>query len=213
MTGLRARQKADRHNRILTAAVTLFRRDGYKNVRIEDLAELAQVSVGTVYNYYLTKGDILVATVAMEVEEVLAAGEAILSDPPAGVEDALMVLIGHYYDHSLHYLNKEMWRTAMALSIEAPVTPYGRRYTDLDARLRAQVVALIGRLQARGEVRADVDAAAVGETVFNNLNMMFIEFAKDEAMTIDTLKTNVARQTVPLARLIMTTDKRAALNL
>ncbi len=213
MTGLRARQKADRHNRILNAAVTLFRRDGYKNVRIEDLADLAQVSVGTVYNYYMTKGDILVATVAMEVEEVLAAGEAILSDPPAGVEDALMVLIGHYYDHSLHYLNKEMWRTAMALSIEAPVTPYGRRYTDLDARLRAQVVALIGRLQARGEVRADVDAAAVGETVFNNLNMMFIEFAKDEEMTIDALKTNVARQTVPLARLIMTTDRRAALNL
>ncbi len=120
-----------------------------------------------------------------------------------------MVLIGHYYDHSLHYLNKEMWRTAMALSIEAPVTPCGRRYTDLDARLRAQVVALIGGLQARGEVRADVDATAVGETVFNNLNMMFIEFAKDEAMTIDTQKTNVARQTVPLARLIMTTDKRA----
>lgn len=204
MTGLRARQKADRHNRILGAAVTLFARDGYRTVRIEDLAEMAEVSVGTVYNYYLTKGDILVATVAMEVEEVLAAGEAIIASPPRGVEAALMALIGHYYDHSLHYLNKEMWRTAMALSIEAPATPYGQRYTALDARLRAQVVALLVRLQARGEVRAEVDCTAVGETVFNNLNMMFIEFAKDEDMTIEALKDHVGRQTVPLARLIET---------
>ncbi len=205
MTGLRARQKADRHNRILGAAVTLFQRDGYRNVRIEDLAQVAGVSVGTVYNYYLTKGDILVATVALEVEEVLAAGEAIIAAPPPGAEAAIMALIGHYYDHSLHYLNKDMWRIAMALSIEAPETPYGRRYTALDARLRAQVVALVARLQARGEVRAGVDATALGETIFNNLNMMFIEFAKDDDMTIEALKDRVARQTAPLARLIMTT--------
>ena len=74
MAGLRERQKADRERRILEAAVTQFRADGYRSVRIEDLAEMAQVSVGTVYNYYQTKGDILIATVAMEVEEVLDAG-------------------------------------------------------------------------------------------------------------------------------------------
>ena len=210
MTGLRERQKADRQNRILRAAVTLFRRDGYRNVRIEDLAEAAEVSVGTVYNYYLTKGDILMATVALEVEEVLETGEAILAAPPRGVAAALMALIGHYYDHSLHYLDKEMWRSAMALSIEAPTTPYGRRYTELDDRLRAQVVALIARLQARGDVRADVDAQAVGETIFNNLNMMFIEFAKDEGMTIDALKAHVARQTAPLARMILSEPAKEA---
>jgi len=120
MAGLRERQKADRERRILRAAVTRFRTEGYRTVRIEDLAETAEVSVGTVYNYYKTKGEILIATVAMEVEEVLAEGEAIVANPPDGVEAALLALIFQYYDHSLEYLNKEMWRTAMALSIEAP---------------------------------------------------------------------------------------------
>ena len=202
MAGLRERQKADRERRILRAAVTRFRADGYRSVRIEDLAEMAEVSVGTVYNYYRTKGDILIATVAMEVEEVLEAGAVIVADPPRGAEAALLALIFQYYDHSLEYLSKEMWRTAMALSIEAPGTPNGRRYSELDQRLAEQVTDLVRALQARGEVRAELDARALGELIFNNLNQMFTEFVKDDAMTLDTLRDRVAAQTGPLARLI-----------
>lgn len=202
MAGLRARQKADRNRRILAAAVAAFRRDGYRAARIEDLAEAAEVAVGTVYNYYGTKGDILMAIVAMEVEAVLDAGAAVVADPPRGAERALTALIWVYYDHSLEWLSKDMWRAAMAISIEAPETPNGRRWTELDARLCAQVGALIGALQRRGEVAAGLDAAALGELVFNNLNMMFVEFIKDDAMTLDSLKALVARQVAPLARVL-----------
>ena len=204
MAGLRERQKADRRMRILKAAVTRFRADGYRSVRIDDLAAMAEVSVGTVYNYYRTKGDILIATVALEVEEVLAAGAGIVADPPPGVDAALLSLIFKYYDHSLEYLSKEMWRTAMALSIEAPGTPNGRRYVDLDRKLMAQVTDLVFALQRRGDVRPDLDAGALGEVLFNNLNQMFIEFVRDEAMTLDALRDRVAAQTRPIARLIAT---------
>ncbi len=202
MAGLRERQKADRQRRILEAAVAAFRRDGYRAARIEDLAAVAEVSVGTVYNYYSTKGDILMAVVALEVEEVLANGEVLVADPPCGADAALGALIGQYYDHSLIYLTKEMWRHAMALSIEAAETPNGRKYAELDARLCDQVARLIRKLQQRGEVAEGLPARELGELVFNNLNMMFMDFAKDEAMTIETLKDRVAAQTAPLARLI-----------
>ena len=85
MAGLRAKQKADKTRRILDSAATLFREQGYDSARIEDIAEMAEVSVGTLYNYYQNKGDILVATVAMEVTEVLQAGARILASPPLTV--------------------------------------------------------------------------------------------------------------------------------
>jgi AcrR family transcriptional regulator len=200
--GLRERQKADRERRILEAAAGLFRELGYDAARIEDIAERAEVSVGTFYNYYQNKGDILLATVGMEVEEVLAAGEAIVADPPGDVVEALKRLINQYYDHSLVYLSKEMWRTAMAISIQQPETPFSKRYTTLDARLCAQVSTLIQRLQIKGIVVAGIDTAAVGSMVFNNLNMMFTEFVRDETMPIERLKDDVARQNRPLATLI-----------
>ena len=67
MSGLRAQKKADKNRRILEAATTLFRKVGYDSARIEDIAEMAGVSVGTFYNYYKNKGDMLMATVSMEV--------------------------------------------------------------------------------------------------------------------------------------------------
>ncbi|SSC72062.1 unnamed protein product [Ciceribacter sp. T2.26MG-112.2] len=202
MTGLRARQKADRNRRILEAATILFREQGYDSARIEDIAEMAEVSVGTLYNYYQNKGDMLVATVSMEVTEVLEAGELIVANPPLNVNEALSALINQYYDHSLVYLSKEMWRTAMAFSIQQPETPLSKRYTELDQRLCAQVVQLIDTLQRRGVVIAGVDTRALGEVLFNNLNMMFIEFCKIDGMPLEELKARVAEQHRPIAALI-----------
>ena len=202
MTGLREKQKADRKRRILTAAVAKFRADGYRAVRIEDLASLSQVSVGTVYSYYRNKEDILIATVAMEVEEVLASGAAVVSDPPPGVEVPVLALIFTYYDHSFNYLSKEMWRNAMALSIEAPETPNGQRYTELDRRLSEQVGALITALQDRGEVAPCLDAEALGHLIFNNLNQFFIEFITDEAMTLQDRRDQVSELMAPLFQVL-----------
>lgn len=204
MAGLRAKQKADRTRRILEAATTLFRREGYDSARIEDIAEMAEVSVGTLYNYYQNKGDILVATVAMEVTEVLEAGTRIVANPPLNVAEALRALIEQYYDHSLYYLSKEMWRTAMAISIQQPDMPLSRRYSELDGQLCAQVIRLVETLQARGIVQASVNTKAMGELFFNNLNMMFIEFCKVDAMPLEALKARVNTQHEPIAALIST---------
>lgn len=202
MTGLREKQKAARDKRILQAAVTKFRADGYHAVRIDDLAAKAEVSVGTIYNYYRNKADILIATVAMEVEEVLAAGEDIVAAPPQGAENAVLTLIYGYYDHSLHYLSKEMWRSALALSIEAADTPNGQRYTNLDVRLAQQVKALIVALKREGEVRAELDAEAVGQVIFNSLNQEFIEFIKQDDMALSELHTRIDAQMKPLFALL-----------
>lgn len=202
MTGLRERQKADRTRRILEAASQLFRQVGYGAVRIDDIARTADISVGTFYNYFETKGDLLLAIVSMEVEEVLEFGNSLLADLPAQVDAALARLIGGYYDHSLVYLSKEMWRTAMAITIDAPATRFSTRFTQLDQMLTDQVCALLAELQRRGTIRAGIDTHALGEVIFNNLNAMFIEFVKDDAMTLQDLNATVARQNAPVATLL-----------
>jgi len=198
MSGLREKQKADRDQRILKAATRLFRDAGYANTKIETIAAKAKVSIGTVYNYYENKGDLLVAIVSMEVNEVLRAGAALIERPPAGVAKAVNALISIYLDHSLVYLNKEMWRQAMAITIRQPETPHGRHYSELDERLAAQVCELIVCLQRQDLVKRDVDARAVGETIFNNTNMMFTVFVKNEAMSLADLKAAILRQLAPL---------------
>ena len=194
MSGLRAKHKADRHRRIVEAAAALFREAGYEGAKIETIAAQAEVSVGTIYNYYRNKGDILVAIVSMEVHEVLNAGRDVVEDPPADVADAIDGLIGIYIEHSLIYLSKEMWRQAMAISTQQPESPFGRTYGELDRGLTNQICALISRLQELHLVRAEVDGHTVGELLFNNMNMMFIDFVKQDAAKMPELRAAIRRQ-------------------
>lgn len=194
MTGLRARQKADRHGRILEAASELFRASGYEGVKIETIAAAAGVSVGTIYNYYRNKGDLLVAIVSMEVNEVLIAGKAVIARPPRNIEKAVDRLFANYIEHSLVYLSKEMWRQAMAISTQQPDSPFGRSYSALDQALADQTCELVEKLRSLGVMVASVEARGVGEMLFNNMNMMFIVFVKDDAMTVAQLRATLRRQ-------------------
>ena len=194
MSGLRERQRADRHRRILEAAAALFRQSGYEGAKIEAIAAEAEVSVGTIYNYYRNKGDILVAIVSMEVNEVLNAGRGVVATPPKNVADAIDTLIGIYIDHSLIYLSKEMWRQAMATSTQQPDSPFGETYAALDQGLTDQTCELIERLKGLGLVKPDSDVRSAGEIIFNNMNMMFIEFVKRENMPLNQLRAAIRRQ-------------------
>lgn len=202
MTGLRERQKADRTRRILEAASSLFRAQGYDAVRIEDIAAAADVSAGTCYNYFSTKGDILLAIVAMEVEEVIEAGHEVVADPSPDVAEALDRLIRIYYGHSLLYLTKELWRRAIALTVEAPETPFSQRYLALDQLLIGQVSDLVAALQSRRLVRGDVDPGVLGRIVFNQLNQHFVEFVTQDPMPLADLHRISRRATDQLAVLM-----------
>ncbi|MFZ1984280.1 MAG: TetR/AcrR family transcriptional regulator [Desulfatitalea sp.] len=55
----RQREKEQRFQTILNAAETLFTEKGYQKTSIIEIADLAEVSVGTVYSYFKNKDDLL----------------------------------------------------------------------------------------------------------------------------------------------------------
>ena len=92
------------------------------------------------------------------------------------------------------YLSKELWRQAIAISMQQPDSPFGQAYAGLDRALTEQICALIARLQALGLVRADIDGQALGELIFNNMNTMFIEFVQRDEAKIPDLRAAIRRQ-------------------
>ncbi|MGS1096952.1 TetR/AcrR family transcriptional regulator [Aquamicrobium terrae] len=194
MTGLRQRQKIDRDRRIVEAAARLFREFGFEGVKIETIAEQAGVSVGTIYNYYESKGDVLIAVVSLEVNEVISAGESVLTRPPARAADAVDALFDIYLRHSLHYLSKEMWRAAMSMSILHPESRLGRHYGQLDEKLCQQVCRLLAKLKRQGSIGGAIDVEVTGRILFNTMNMSFMNFVKEDAMDVETVIEAVRRQ-------------------
>src|SRR6185312_7928153 len=194
MTGLRARQKAGRRRDILDAAATLFKRDGFTAASIEQIAERAELSAGTLYNYFPSKGDLLLALVALDGQEVRAAGAALVAAPPADPIKAVCRLLEIYVDHSLVHLDKRLWRQMMANALAFADTALGAGYRDLDRMLAEQVSDLCRALQLDRRIPRRVDCEDAGQALFFVCNSLFMEFFADDAMPLARMKDRMFRQ-------------------
>jgi AcrR family transcriptional regulator len=194
MAGLRERQKLERHQAILKAAGLLFRRDGFAATSIEQIADLAQLSVGTVYNYFASKGDLLLALVALDGAEVRSAGAVHVARPLADPAAAVNALLVVYVDHALVHLDKRLWRHMMGTALSFAETPIGAGYRALDRKLIRQVVALCQALQRRGDIPAGINCQDAGQVFFYVCNSLFMEFVADDAMSLSAMKRRMIRE-------------------
>ena len=154
----------------------------------------AEVAAGTVYNYFQSKGDLLISLVALDGEEVRAAGKSIIASPPKDPVTAVHKLLTFYIDHSLIHLSKELWRNAMANALSQPSSEFGLAYAALDRKLADQVGELVASLQARGQIGAGIDPKTAGDVLFEVVNSLFQVFVAREEMPIALLKKALARQ-------------------
>jgi AcrR family transcriptional regulator len=68
-------------NAILDAAEGVFAERGFHGARIQDIAERARIAVGTVYNHFAQKDDVLSALLDERTEELLAQLRPSTDDP------------------------------------------------------------------------------------------------------------------------------------
>lgn len=182
MTGLRERQKAGRRRDILVAASQLFAKQGFADTAVEAIAARAEVGTGTVYNYFSSKGDLLMALVALDGEQVRAKGKRYMAGVSGDAASALYGLLAIYIDHSLVHLTKELWRNAMATALTQADSPFGLGYFENDRQLAEQVAELVAALQQAGRLRAEIDAAQAGSALFIIVNGLFMQYVAQEKM-------------------------------
>lgn len=61
MSGLRQRKKERTRESILAAAESIFLQKGYAAATVSEIAERAEIAEGTIYNYFDSKGEILLS--------------------------------------------------------------------------------------------------------------------------------------------------------
>ena len=80
-------------NAILDAAEIVFAERGFHAARIQDIAARARIAVGTVYNHFETKDDVLAALFEQHANAFADALEA-SEDDPRGFEPSLRARVG-----------------------------------------------------------------------------------------------------------------------
>ncbi|MGA4544151.1 TetR/AcrR family transcriptional regulator [Uniformispora flossi] len=90
-----AREREERRDQILDAAVRLFVAKGYQRTSIDDLVPAARVTKRTVYGYFGDKSDVFTAAVERLRDRALAAPAAAASPEPLAALAARIVATLH----------------------------------------------------------------------------------------------------------------------
>ena len=157
---LRARKKAATRESILRVAVELFSKSGFDRPTIDLISAKAGVGKGTVYNYFATKEDILVAFMAEQEARVQArVGEFAERDEPLA---RILSRLVRY-----QFRLKEPYH-AFARVLLAQLILRGPDLQEYIARMQEHIdpalTLLFTRLQERRLVRSEleVDSLVVG---------------------------------------------------
>ncbi len=98
----REEAKALFRNAILDAAELVFAEHGFHVARIQDVAKQARIGVGTVYNHFEQKEDLLLALLEERTGQMLAQLAALPSDPEA-FEERLVARLSRMLDYVEHH--------------------------------------------------------------------------------------------------------------
>lgn len=140
------RRSRERVERMLSAAVTLIERDGSDAMRMSDVAELAGVSIGSLYQYFPDKMTIVRSLAERCMIEGRVCVNAALTNAKTGEElgAAWLGLIDSYYDMFLtRPAMRDIWCAAQSdcrfREIELEDSRINARaLADVMARLRPQ---------------------------------------------------------------------------
>ncbi len=154
----RERRKREREERILEAAATVFARKGFHQATIQEIAQLADVAAGTIYNYFDCKRDLLVAMLRHLIAD--AVGDALAEHEPKDDRHYLQAILAERFDFLernlgfIRALMTEVWadtafREQYLNQVIGPLLALMEAY--LEARIQAGTVR---PLNARIVVRA-----------------------------------------------------------
>jgi AcrR family transcriptional regulator len=182
--GRRARKKQMQRAEILRAAIVLLREDSFEQTRMEDIAEKADVSLKTVYNYFPSKHSILLGILSNDRERLSQSYEAVAENPPEDLAEALAQLMHADLGDVTTPQEKSLWLDMLAAEFRAN----SEASDEIDRNrevFRSFTRHILRYFLARGSLSEEVDEGVAADMVYALLMSDFRNYCAREDMTPD----------------------------
>lgn len=193
-TGLRQRNRDRRHHEILMAAAAVFKRRGFENARIDQIADLASVSAGTVYNYFPTKEALLLALVIFYRAESAQARQKLVENPSADPLEAIYAYYSELLDRSLKYLDKKIWKHVQAASILGAWERFGNELMTTERNMIEEQTRILRNLKSKKRLPQGVDEGLLAEMIHAIGYFWWQTFLAQESLSIGEAKRIMRRR-------------------
>lgn len=172
MSGLRERKKEETRSRILNAAMQMFLARGFRDTTTAGIAKTAEIAEGTIYNYYRSKGEILISIIYRSMFQNEYRFGAEYRDPQAEIFRCL----DHYLSPAEH-ISKDLLRDLYSVAFgQSGESEY------IFSRLREFDLRIIGSIRryimSMPDFRRRFDGPTLGYFLENSFALVMYYFSK-----------------------------------
>lgn len=183
MSGVREQQRALRRGRMLKTARELFNSQGHERTTFNEIAARAGFGVATVYKYFPSKNDLIVALLKPDLERILEAGARVIENPGPDPAEATIALLRCYGDiGGRQWANREILRMTIfpGLGNDGILSDLVR---EAERRTQQQIAELLRALRQKGRVASSLRIPAATWVIFSLLNHHFGLYLADESQS------------------------------
>lgn len=184
----RERKKEETRSSIIDCAIRLFKEKGFQQTSMEEIAELSDVSKGTLYNYFPDKESILVGYF-----------QSVIADYGMDIKDAMMEgkdlksKLYNLLDFKKGMLGEDMELTGIYLKYRMQ-TLFNSDPFDNPNRsgLENVVLQIIKEAQEKEEIRSDIPAITIARSfLLLTVNYFITSITAKETMEMDNFKEQI----------------------
>lgn len=193
MSKIMPKKRVRTQNSIMKAALILFSKNGFDETSMESIAEKAEISAGTLYNYYGSKPVLLLAIFADRTKEIRKNPPQISTtkmNQTIAINDINMIL--KLAVQSIIIFPKKVMRQVFA-QLQVLEGTEVDELIALDMEIVALLVPILERMK-KNRLLADIDLENAALLLFGSLMTQFQLFISLETVSKDQLEEAIAIQ-------------------
>ena len=187
---LRERKKRDTLANIVATAKELFTTKGYKATTMGEVADSSNVAVGTLYNYFKSKAEIMLAIVTEDSAEILRPFDSSIVDS-IDVED----YIWQFTEMLLAFINsypRELISELIGIYWESGHENLSDGLVSIDMMILNQIAQMISSLKSKKKIEEDTDSEVAALAIYGMAGTAVMLYSINPEMTIEKTQNMIA---------------------
>ncbi|HZK54978.1 MAG TPA: TetR/AcrR family transcriptional regulator [Desulfosporosinus sp.] len=195
MSGLREKKKKESEEKIKKIAKEIFLSKSYLETTMEEIAQKAEIGVGTLYNYFKSKDEIYIAIMSEEFildEEDSEQLEISLEN------DVAKTIIDFIWKSckGLKLMGKKVWKELMTAVLSSAKSNnfLFKGMVKLDYKFIKRLKILLEKIKDKEQLTPSFNTDEAAYAIYSVVMAQFILYLYSEDITYDALTTNIEHQ-------------------
>jgi len=162
------RRPEERPRELLEAALAVFSQRGFRNTRLDDVADAAGVTKGAIYHYFDTKEELLLSVIEHYHATAFGRAEEALANRELSASERIEQVVKKIFQPAEARKRQLLSLLIRGIAHEVPRV-HDRWLRDGPARLWSLVAGLVEEGKRSGEFRAEADSDVASRVLISGL--------------------------------------------